>query len=90
MKRLDRRFSTQDIGTEKLLSEPEERILELVLEGLQNKEIAAGLGMSVHNVRYHFHHILHKFGKTNRIELFAALLRQARASRPEQQPQFTK
>ena len=47
----------------------EERVLELVREGLPNAEIAIRLGISINTVRYHVSNLLAKSGASERAEL---------------------
>ena len=55
-----------DLGT---LSHRERRVLVMVSKGLNNTEIAAGLGISAHTVRRHVSQILHKLNRSSRSEL---------------------
>ena len=50
-------------------TESESRIARLVADGLSNKEIAAGLGVSVRTVEGHISNILSKKGWSNRVEI---------------------
>lgn len=56
----------------KALAEPltprEEEVIQLVVQGKQNKQIAADLKLSSHTVKLHMHHIITKLGATNRTE----------------------
>lgn len=61
------------------LTARELQILEMVSRGLQNKLIAAGLGLSEHTVKIHLHNIIRKLGVHNRTEA-AARFRNARNS----------
>ena len=55
---------------------PHERdVLELVLDGLSNKEIAADLGLSIHGVKRHVSNILGKYCSPSRAHLVSMLLR---------------
>jgi DNA-binding NarL/FixJ family response regulator len=51
------------------LTEAEGRIAQLVARGLSNKEIAAGLEISVRTVENHISHILDKKRFSNRVEI---------------------
>lgn len=53
------------------LTAREMQILEMVSRGLQNKLIAAGLGLSEHTVKIHLHNIIRKLGVHNRTEAAA-------------------
>jgi DNA-binding NarL/FixJ family response regulator len=72
--RIDHRFSKEAART---LTDTEQYVFELLLEGLQNKEMASRLGVSVHTVRYHVHNVFRKLQVANRIELLVAMLRKA-------------
>lgn len=56
------------------LTERETQILQLVSQGLQNKLIAAALGLSPHTVKIHLHNIIRKLGVHNRTEAAALFL----------------
>jgi len=53
---------------ENLLTPRELEIIELVAKGLQNKEIAASLGIKTRTVDYHVGNILSKLGAKSRLE----------------------
>ncbi|WP_395450378.1 LuxR C-terminal-related transcriptional regulator [Aminobacter sp. UC22_36] len=53
------------------LTERELQILAMVARGLQNKLIAAALGLSEHTVKIHLHNIITKLGAHNRTEAAA-------------------
>ncbi|WP_269932466.1 helix-turn-helix transcriptional regulator [Aminobacter sp. HY435] len=53
------------------LTERELQILGMVARGLQNKLIAAALGLSEHTVKIHLHNIITKLGAHNRTEAAA-------------------
>jgi DNA-binding NarL/FixJ family response regulator len=52
-----------------LLTQREEQIVNMVIEGLPNHEIAVKLGVSVHTVKNHLFHVYEKLGVSNRVEL---------------------
>jgi len=69
------------ISTNKLLSEEkpvndnpltnrEREILELLMKGMKNKEIADALYLSVHTVKTHMQNIFKKMDVTNRMSLY--------------------
>ena len=49
-------------------------VIELVAEGLQNKQIAARLNLSEYTIKVHIHHIIHKLGVHNRTQAAAVYL----------------
>jgi DNA-binding NarL/FixJ family response regulator len=61
---------TADPGRQEL-TRREIEVLELVSEGLQNKSIAAVLGLSEHTVKIHIHNIISKLRAHNRTEAAA-------------------
>jgi NarL family two-component system response regulator YdfI len=50
------------------LTEREQEVLQLLAQGLANKQIAAQLGISAHTVKFHISSIYGKLGATNRTE----------------------
>ncbi|MGO8819109.1 MAG: DNA-binding response regulator [Terriglobia bacterium] len=52
-----------------LLTQREEQIVNMVVEGLPNQDIADKLGVSAHTVKNHLFHVYEKLGVSNRIEL---------------------
>ena len=50
-------------------------ILELIAEGLSNKEVARRLGISAHTVKFHLEAIFEKLGATTRADAVARGLR---------------
>ena len=53
----------------KILTAREKEVLEYVIDGLHNKEIAQKLGISAHTVKAHVSSILNKSGVKNRVLL---------------------
>ena len=51
-----------------VLTPREIELLELMVKGLSNKEIAQAISLSENTVKYHVKHILHKLGAQNRTE----------------------
>jgi DNA-binding NarL/FixJ family response regulator len=51
------------------LTPREAELVELVSQGLRNKEVAARLGISEGTVKIHLHRIYEKLGVTSRVEL---------------------
>jgi len=58
------------------LTEREIEVLELVTEGLRNKEIAARLGISENTAKYHLRNILEKLHAESRTEVAARAVRE--------------
>ena len=50
-------------------SEREQRVIELVAQGLKNKEVASEIGTSEHVVKNYLRTIYDKLGLWNRVEL---------------------
>ncbi len=50
------------------LTERESQVLQLLAQGLANKQIAAALGISEHTVKFHVSSLYAKLGATNRAE----------------------
>ncbi|MGO8814732.1 MAG: LuxR C-terminal-related transcriptional regulator [Terriglobia bacterium] len=65
-----------------LLTQREEQIVNLVIEGLPNSEIAAKLKVSAHTIKNHLFHVYEKLGISNRAELglYAQSSRASKAS----------
>jgi len=61
-----------DIGVE--LSPTQSQILDLLSRGMGDKQIAARLDMSRHNVDYHLRRLRKRFGARNRVQLMQAAL----------------
>jgi DNA-binding NarL/FixJ family response regulator len=59
------------------LSPREIQVLELASRGLTNGEVAAGLNVSVHAVKFHLAAIYRKLGVANRTEAASTYLRGA-------------
>jgi DNA-binding NarL/FixJ family response regulator len=57
------------------LTQREITLLELMVKGLSNKEIAQALSLSENTVKYHVKHILQKLGAQNRTEAAVQALR---------------
>lgn len=57
------------------LTERESELLQLMVQGLPNKEIAQAMSLSENTVKYHVKHILHKLGVQNRTEAAVQALR---------------
>jgi DNA-binding NarL/FixJ family response regulator len=53
----------------RLLTKREEEVVQLVAEGLQNREIARDLGLSEHTIKNYLFRIFDKLGVSSRVEL---------------------
>jgi two-component system nitrate/nitrite response regulator NarL len=69
-------------GPEALLTRREVEILQLVAEGLSNKEIGWQLSITEGTVKNHVHNALEKLGLENRIQAAAFIVRQGMGRRP--------
>ena len=58
-----------------LLSDREKQVLQLISEGMTNKEISTRLTISASTVENHIHHIYKKLKVTNRAQAVAYVLR---------------
>ena len=56
------------LGPAEKLTDRELEVLELLAEGVGNREIAARLGVSEHTVKFHISSILGKLGAESRTE----------------------
>ena len=52
----------------------ETEVLRLIAEGKTNREIALGLGVTVHTVKFHLASVYRKLGVQNRTEAVVAFL----------------
>jgi DNA-binding NarL/FixJ family response regulator len=62
------------------LTRREREVLQLVLTGDSNKEIALRLGCSVKTAEFHVKNILTKSGQASRIKLFVAITAERRGA----------
>ncbi|MGV3613988.1 MAG: response regulator transcription factor [Fimbriimonas sp.] len=62
-------------GTDDSLSAREREVLQLIAEGLPNKQIALRLGISPHTAKFHVAGVLQKLGAASRTEAVSAGLR---------------
>jgi DNA-binding NarL/FixJ family response regulator len=59
---------------EHLLSEREQQVVAMIVEGMTNKEISRQLGISEHTVKNHIFRIFDKLGISSRVELLLYVL----------------
>jgi len=67
-------YGVKELGPSKLIqsvrmSKREREIVELIAEGLANKEIAYKLSLSVYTVKSHVHNILEKMALNTRVQI---------------------
>lgn len=55
----------------KKLTNQEQKVLKLLVEGLSNREIAEKLCLSIHTIKTHIEHIYKKLGVSNRVQVAA-------------------
>jgi DNA-binding NarL/FixJ family response regulator len=67
--------ATTPDGSPEHLTSRERQVLEMMMEGLSNKEIALQLNISAHTVKFHISSILGKLGASSRTEATAIGLR---------------
>jgi DNA-binding NarL/FixJ family response regulator len=72
-------FANERYGT-RIPSEREQRVIELVAQGLKNREVANAIGTTEHVVKNYLRVIYDKLGLWNRVEL--ALWYEARRHDP--------
>lgn len=65
-----------DLQGQYQLTERELDVLELLLRGTTNKDIAHSLGLGLSTVKTHLHHLFSKTGVSNRSELIGRVLQQ--------------
>jgi DNA-binding CsgD family transcriptional regulator len=51
------------------LTETERRIVDLVVQGLSNRQVASQVFLSVHTVAFHLRHVFWKLGVSSRVQL---------------------
>jgi DNA-binding NarL/FixJ family response regulator len=78
MKAITRINRSADNRTERLLllTGRERQIMNLVSEGLSNKEIARKVKLTDGTIKVHLHHVFEKLGISNRTSLAALAIRQ--------------
>jgi DNA-binding NarL/FixJ family response regulator len=64
-----------------LLAEREGQVVNLVADGLTNREIASRLGLSEHTVSNYLFRIYNKLGVSNRVELVLYVMKQREQGR---------
>ncbi len=71
-----------DVGSKLEALDPREReVLDLVAEGLTNRQVAERLVIIQNTIQTHVHHILSQFGANNRIKAARVLARGANIHR---------
>jgi DNA-binding NarL/FixJ family response regulator len=71
-----------DAKGEHLLAQREDEVVNLVAEGMTNREIALKLGLAEHTVSNYLFRIYEKLGISNRVELVLYVLKQSRHTHP--------
>ncbi|CAM3391553.1 LuxR C-terminal-related transcriptional regulator [Marinicrinis lubricantis] len=65
-----------DIGLDlKNITNREKEVLQLIMEGLSNRDIAAALFISEHTVKNHISNLFHKLGVTDRTQLMTKIIK---------------
>jgi DNA-binding NarL/FixJ family response regulator len=77
-----RELHGRELHGQELLTEREQRVLQGVFEGLGNKEIGAGLGVSVSAVKATLQQLFHKTGVRTRSQLVRIALERNLARAP--------
>lgn len=75
----------QDARGLNLLAKREGQVVNLVADGLTNREIAAKLGLSEHTVSNYLFRIYNKLGVSNRIELVLYVMKQSQQAKAASQ-----
>jgi DNA-binding CsgD family transcriptional regulator len=68
------------------LTDTERRIVDLVAEGLSNREVASQIFLSAHTVAFHLRHVFWKLGLSSRVQL-ARLAAERAAQATDRNPQ---
>jgi DNA-binding NarL/FixJ family response regulator len=66
----------------RLLTKREEELVQLVAEGLTNRDISRQLGLTEHTVRNYLFRIFNKLGTSNRLELALYVIKQRGTEQP--------
>jgi len=64
------------------LTQRERQVVELIGDGLSNKEIAARLHVAIHTVKSHVHNVLEKLALHTRLEVAAFTRGESRSTKP--------
>ena len=51
------------------LTDTEQQVVELVADGLSNREVASRMFLSLHTVAFHLRHVFWKLGVSSRVQL---------------------
>ena len=73
--KFDEDYNRKTVDTTLPLTTREKEVLPLLIEGLNNKQVAENLNISIHTVKNHVTSILKKLNVTDRIQLMAKVLR---------------
>jgi DNA-binding NarL/FixJ family response regulator len=72
----------------RLLTKREEELVQLVAEGLTNRDISRQLGLTEHTVRNYLFRIFNKLGTSNRLELALYVIKQRGTEQPSDFSRF--
>lgn len=77
LKELEELLSQTQVRTESIALTPREKeVMQLVIKGLTNKEVAHQLGIKERTVEFHLHAVFHKTHTSNRTEAAAFCVQQ--------------
>ena len=71
----------EDVRRELQLTPQQARVVELILQGMRDKQIAAALGLSLPTVRTHLRRLFSRIGISDRVELVLRAFAVTRATR---------
>jgi DNA-binding NarL/FixJ family response regulator len=74
---LTRKLSAEETDATSILSPREKEVMDLMIDGLSDRDIAERIGLSIHTVRGYNKSIRHKYGVKNRLQLASMMLRQS-------------
>ena len=67
------------IAMNHLLTDREEKVMELIIEGLSNNEIANKLDVSVNTIKTHLRHVYKKLNADNRTQASVTYLKRSKS-----------